>query len=117
MSDHPKRDDQDPVLRRLFAEQGQALPSDDFTLKLSNRMHKRQRVRRAYRVAAIVACMAVSILSAPWVAQSTSTLIELTAAGMGTIGQHLYGPLTRLVGGATALGCLPAIYLWRTGRW
>ena len=111
------RDDQDPVLRRLFAEQGQALSADDFTLKLSNRMHKRQRVLRAFRVAAIVACMVVSLLSAPWVAQSTSTLIELTATGVGTIGQHLYGPLTWLVVVTSVVGCSPAIYLSRTGRW
>jgi hypothetical protein len=111
------RDDQDSVIWRLFAEQSHALPSEDFTLKLSKRMYERQRVRRGYRVLAIVACMVVSILSAPWVAQLTSTLIELAAVGIGTIGPYLYGPLTWLVVGATATGCSPVIYLWRTGRW
>jgi hypothetical protein len=111
------RDDQDPVISRLFAEQGEALPPDVFTLKLSKRMHERQRVRRAYRVLAIAACLVVSLLSAPWVAQFTSTLIELTAAGVGTIGPHLYWPLTWLVVAATAAGSSPVIYLWRTGRW
>lgn len=111
------RDDQDPVIWRLFAEQGQGLPPDDFNLKLSKRMHERQRVRLAYRVLAIAACLVASILSAPWVAQFTSTLIELTAAGIGIIGPHLYLPLTWLVVAATAAGCSPVIYLWRTGRW
>jgi hypothetical protein len=111
------RDDQDPVLWRLFAGQGEAPPPDDFMLKLSKRMQERQRVRRAYRVFAIAACLVVSLPSAPWVAQFTSTLIELTAAGIGTIGPHVYWPLTWLVVAATATGCSPVIYLWRTGRW
>jgi hypothetical protein len=111
------RDDQDPVIWRLFAEQGQALPPDDFILKLSSRMQERQRLRRACRVLALAACLVVSLLSAPWVAQFTSALIELAAADAGSIGPHLYGPLTWLVVSATAAGCSPVIYLWRTGRW
>lgn len=110
-------DDQDPVIRRLFAQQDQALPPGDFTQKLGQRINQRQRVRRAYRVLAIAACVLVSILSAPWVAQFTSTLIELTAAGIGTVGPHLYRPVTWLIASGTALGCSPVIYLWRTGRW
>jgi hypothetical protein len=111
------RDDQDPVIWRLFAEQVEAVASDNFTPKLSRRISERQRVRRAIRVAAIVAFVVVSILSAPLVAQLTSTLIELTAAGIGTVGTRLNWPLTWLVAGATAAGCSPVIYLWRTGRW
>jgi len=111
------RDDHDPVIWRLFAEQGQALPPDDFMLKLSKRMHGRQRVLRAYRGLAIAACLVVSLISAPWVAQFTSTLIELAAAGVSTVGPHVYWPLTWLVIAATAAGCSPVVYLWRTGRW
>jgi hypothetical protein len=44
-------------------------------------------------------------------------LIELTAAGVSTIGPLLYIPLTWWVVSATAVGCSPVIYLWRTGRW
>jgi hypothetical protein len=111
------RDDQDPVLGRLFAEQGQALPPDDFMLRLSKRMHERQRVRRAFRVFALAACLVLSLLSAPWIAQFTSMLIELAAAGVSTVGPHVYWPLTWLVVAATAAGCSPVVYLWRTGRW
>jgi hypothetical protein len=111
------RDDQDPIISRLFAEQDQSLPPDDFMLKLGSRMDRRQRVRRIYRVGAIVACLILSTLSAPWIAQITSTLIELTAAGISTSGPLLHAPLTWLVVGASAIGCCPVIYLWRTGRW
>jgi hypothetical protein len=110
-------DSQDPIIRRLFTEQDQSLPSDDFMLKLSKRIDERQRVRRVYRVLAISACLVLSTVSAPWVAQITSTLIEFTAGGINSIGPLLHAPLTRLVVGATAVGCSPVIYLWRTGRW
>lgn len=112
MSDHP-----DPLISRLFAEQDQSLPPDDFVLKLTKRVDKQQRVRHVYRVLAIVACLVLATLSAPWVAQITSTMIELTAVGIGTISPLLFMPLTWSVVGATAAGCSPVIYLWRTGRW
>jgi hypothetical protein len=111
------RNDQDPVIRRLFAEQGQGLPSDDFMLQLGKRMDKRQRVRSIYRILAMIACLVLSILCAPWVAQITSTLIELTVVGINATGPLSHGPLTWLVVGATTAGCSPVIYLWRTGRW
>jgi hypothetical protein len=110
-------DDQDPVIRKLFAEQDQSLPSDDFMLKLAKRIDERQRARRVYKVLAIVACLVLSVLSAPWVAQIMSTLIEFTAAGVSMIAPIFYTPLTWLLVGATAAGCSPVIYLWRTGRW
>ena len=111
------RNDQDPVIRRLFAEQVQGLQSDDFMLQLGKRMDKRQRVRSVYRVLAMIACLVLSILCAPWVAQITSTLIELTVVGINATGPLSHRPLTWLVVGATAAGCSPVIYLWRTGRW
>ncbi len=110
-------DSQDPIIRRLFTEQDQSLPSEHFMLQLGKQMDNRQRVRRVYRVLAMIACLVLSVLCAPWVAQITSTLIELTAVGISAIGPPLHAPLTRLVVGATALGCSPVIYLWRTGRW
>jgi hypothetical protein len=111
------RDNQDPVIRRLFAEQDHNLPPDDFVLQLGKRIDDQRSVRRVHRILAIIACLVLATLSAPWVAQITSTLIELTAAGISTIGPHLYVPVAWLVVGATAAGCSPVIYLWRTGRW
>jgi hypothetical protein len=108
--------DQDPVILRLFAAQDQSQPSDDFMLKLARRIDERQRARRIYSVLAVIACLVLSTLSAPWVVQITSTLIELTAVRISNIGPLLYEPLTWLVVGAAA-GCSPVIYLWRTGRW
>ena len=112
MSDH-----QDPLISRLFAEQEQSLPADDFMLQLCKRLDKRQRELRFYRVLAIAACLVLSALSAPWVANIASTLIDLTAAGIRTTGPIFYASLTWLVVGATAAGCSPVVYLWRTGRW
>ena len=111
------RDDQDLVIRQLFAEQNQDLPANDFMLKLTRRLERQKRARRAYRTFAIIACMALSALVAPWVAQGTSILIGLTAVVFSTVGPHLYQPLTMLMAAATAAGCSPVIYLWRTGRW
>jgi hypothetical protein len=111
------RDNQDPVIRRLFIEQDQNLPRDDFMLQLGKRLDEQRRVRRVYRLLAIIACVVMSTLSAPLVAQILSRLIELAAAGVSTIAPLLYLPLAWLVVGATAAGCSPVIYLWRTGRW
>jgi hypothetical protein len=111
------RDTQDLVLRRLFAEQDENLPADDFTLKLGRRMDRQKRARRLYRVLAVLACLVLSALSTPWVAQGTSNLIELTAMGLRAMSPLQYHPLTLFIAGATAIGCSPVIYLWRTGRW
>ena len=110
-------DDQDLIIRRLFAEQDQSLPPGDFMRKVGKRIDERQRMRRVYRVLAIFAGLVLSALSAPWVAQITLTLIELTATGISRISLISYAPLTCLVVVATAAGCSPVIYLWRTGRW
>jgi hypothetical protein len=111
------REPQDFVIRRLLAEQEQRLPPDDFLLKLSRRMDGQKRGRRLYRILAITGCLVLSALSAPWVAQGTSNLIELTAMGLRAMGPLLYHPLTLFIVGATTIGCSPVIYLWRTGRW
>lgn len=111
------REPQDLVIRRLFTEQDENLPADDFMLKLGRRMDRQKRARHVHRVLALIACLVLSGLSAPWVAQGTSTLIELTAVGIRAIGPLLYHPLTLLIVGATAAGCSPIIYLWRTDRW
>lgn len=110
-------DNRDPIISRLFAEQDQSLSSDDFVLKLGERIDKQQRKRRVYRAVAIVACLVLSTLCAPWIAQITSTLIELMAVSFSTVGALLYVRLTWLVIVATAAGCSPVIYLWRTDRW
>lgn len=110
------RDNQDPTILRLFAAQDQSLPSDDFMRRMAQRIDERQRLQRLYSVLAIIGCLVLSTLSAPWVAQITSTLIEFTAENISNIGVLLYKPLTWLVVGGLA-GCSPVIYLWRTGRW
>lgn len=110
-------DEQDPVLRRLFAQQEKSLPSEDFMLRLGKRIDARERMRRGRLLLAIGGSVALAALSAPWVAQAASALIQLAAAGIGASDPLLQLPLTWLVLGATAVGCLPVIYLWRTGRW
>jgi hypothetical protein len=117
MSNQPMRDDQDPMILRLFARQDQSRPSDDFMLKLAKRIDEQQRARRVYWSLAIIACLLLSALGAPWIAQTTSALIELTAVGISSIGPLLYVPLTWIVLSAVVAGCSPVIYLWRTGRW
>jgi hypothetical protein len=111
------RDDPDPVIRRLFAEQEKSRPSDDFMLQLGKRIDARQRVGRAKGILAIVICLVLSALSAPWIAQIASALIGLAAAGIGGGAPLLHAPLAWLVVAATVTGWSPVIYLWRTGRW
>jgi hypothetical protein len=111
------REDQDPIIGRLFAQHDQNLPPEDFVPKVVRRTEEQKRVRRVYRIGTVTVCLVLLALSAPWVAQVTSMLIELTAAGVSTIGPLLYIPLTWWVVSATAVGCSPVIYLWRTGRW
>ena len=111
------RDTQDLAIRRLFAKQDENLPADDFMLKLGRRMDRQKRARRLYQVLAISACVVLLALSAPWIAQGTSNLIEFAAAGVGAISPLFYHPLMLLVVGSAAAGCSPLIYLWRTGRW
>jgi hypothetical protein len=110
-------DDQDPVIRRLFAEQERSRPSDDFMLQLGKRIDARQRGRRANGILAIVLCLVLSAVSAPWVALLASTLVDATAAGVRTGGPLFQSPMTWLVVAATAIGWSPVVYLWRTGRW
>ena len=117
MNDDPMREPQDSVTRRLLAKQEESLPPDDFLLKLGRRIDGQKRLRRLYRVLAITRCLVLSGLSAPWVAQGTSRLIELAAMGTRAVGPHLDHPLTLLLAGVTAIGCSPVIYLWRTGQW
>ena len=73
--------------------------------------------RNLYRVLAILACLVLSVVCAPWAAQGMSNLISLTATN--NLGPLLNPPfyLVPSLAGATAIGCLPVIYLWRTGRW
>jgi hypothetical protein len=111
------RDNQDPLIGRLFAEQDQTGRSDDFLRQVSQRVDKRQRVRRVYKRLALLACLVLSMLSALWIARGAALLIELAALGIGAIGPLLYEPVTWLVVGATVAAWSPIIYLWRTGRW
>lgn len=111
------RDEQDPIIWRLFAEQQKSRSSADFMLRLGKRIDARERMHRAYGILTIAACVILAMLSAPWVAQGTSKLIELLVVGIGTSEPLFHVPLTWLLLGATAAGCSPVIYLWRTDRW
>jgi hypothetical protein len=110
-------DDQDPMIRRLFAENEQSLPPDDFMLRLGERMNARERARRVQGIAAAVACLVLSALAAPWIAQITATLIDFASGGISTVVPLLSAPLTWLAVGTAAALCSPIVYLWRTGRW
>ena len=110
-------DTQDLLIRQLFAEQDENLLADDFMLKLGTRIDRQKRARRLYRVLAILACLVLSVMCAPWAAQGISNLIELTGTCLSDLGPLLNHPLTLFLAGATAIGCSPVIYLWRTGRW
>jgi hypothetical protein len=111
------RDNQDVVIRRLFAEQDQAAHSGDFMRQLDRRIDRQQRVRGVHSVLAIVAGLVLSMLSAPWVAQIAATLVELAADGISSVSPPVFAPLTWLIVGTTLAGCAPVVYLWRTGRW
>jgi hypothetical protein len=117
MSSQPMSDEKDPVIWRLFAEQDQRLPSEDFMFRLGRRIDAQQRARRVRGAVAIIACLLLSALIAPWIAQLTAVLIGLAAATVSASGPLLSRPLIWLVVGATLAGCSPVIYLWRTGRW
>jgi hypothetical protein len=111
------RDDKDHTLVRLFAEQDQSLPPDDFVLRLARRIDDQQQARGIYRNLAVTACLVLSLLSAPWFAELASDLAGLTAAGISSIAPLLYMPLTWMVVSATMAGFSPVLYLWWTGRW
>jgi hypothetical protein len=112
------RDDQDPLILRLFAEQDQSPPPDDFMRRLGERIDAQQRVQGRYRVLATIACVVLAAVSAPWIAQITSNVIELALVGISSPGPiRDLPPLTWVLIGATAAGCTPVLYLWRTGRW
>jgi hypothetical protein len=117
MRSHPVRDDQDPGIARLFAEQDRSLPPDDFMIKLGKRIDARQRVQHARRVLAIIACLVVATLAAPWLAQLMAAVVDLASLGVGNLGALYYAPITWLVVGSIVAACSPVIYLWRTGRW
>ena len=111
-------DDLDPMIRRLFAEQDQSPRSDDFMLHLGKRIDRQQRMQRVHGRLVRAACLVLSVLAAPWVAQGASALIELVAATFTGAGPLFNVPLTWwVVVGGTIVGCSPIIYLWRTGRW
>ena len=111
------QDDQDPVLRRLFAEQERSRPSDEFMTRLGRQIDARQRSGRVRGIVAIAACLVLSALVAPLVAEGASRLVDLAVAGFRSGGLFRRDSLTWLVACATVLGWSPVIYLWRTGRW
>jgi sterol desaturase/sphingolipid hydroxylase (fatty acid hydroxylase superfamily) len=116
MSDEPMRNNQDPFLARLFAEQDRSLRADDFMAAFLMRLEQEQRRQRVYSTLAIVAILTVAAFVAPWIAQATPIFINLVAECSGAWGSFLQSPLTWLVGGALAFAFLPVIYVWRTFR-
>ena len=62
-------DDRDPLLSRLFAEQGLPAHESDFMAQFIERFERELRYRRSYRIGMIIASVIVAALLAPWIAQ------------------------------------------------
>jgi len=110
------RDEQDALLTRLFAEQERSLPEAGFLRQFVTRLEREYRKQRTYSIVAAIAILALGVAIAPWVAQVSSVVLELTAAATDAIGAVLASPIAWLVGGALAFAFLPVVYVWRTWR-
>ena len=58
-------DDRDPLLTRLFAEQGQPAHESGFMAQFIERFERDLRYRRIYRIGTIIASVIVAALLAP----------------------------------------------------
>ena len=90
-------DDRDPVLTRLFAEQGQPARGSDFMALFINRLERDWRNRRAYRGGMMIAGVVVAALLAPWIARVGAAGIGAVAAGITVTGSLLNFPMAWVV--------------------
>jgi hypothetical protein len=110
-------DDPDPLLMRLFAEQGLPAHGPEFMAQFINRFERDRRNRRTFRIAMIIAGVIVAALLAPWIAQLAATTIGMVAAGITATRSPLNSPIAWLVVCSIVAGFSPVIYLGITRRW
>jgi hypothetical protein len=110
-------DDRDPLLTRLFAEQGQPAHESDFMAQFIERFERDRRNRRTYRIGMIIAGVIVAALLAPWIAQVAATAIGSVAAGITATRSLLNFPMAWLVVCSMVATFLPVMYLGITHRW
>lgn len=110
-------DDRDPLLTRLFAEQGQSEHGPDFMAQFINILERDWRNRRTYRIGMVIAGVIVAALLAPWIAQVAATAIGSVAAGITATRSLLNFPMAWLVVCSIVASFFPVIYLGITRRW
>ncbi|HTB68986.1 MAG TPA: hypothetical protein VK727_22390 [Steroidobacteraceae bacterium] len=110
-------DEPDPLLRRLFAEQAQAVGDSDFMAQFIDHLERNQRKRRTYRIGTIIAGVIAAALLAPWMAQFAAMAIGSAVAGITAARALLNFPMAWLVVGSIAASFLPGVYLGLTRRW
>jgi predicted RND superfamily exporter protein len=110
-------DDPDPLLMRLFAEQGLPAHGPDFMAQFINRLERDRRNRRTFRMAMIIAGVIVAALVAPWIAQLAATTIGMVAASITATRSPLNFAMAWLVVCSIVVSFLPVIYLGITRRW
>jgi hypothetical protein len=116
MSDKPMRDNQDPILMRLFAERDLPLPADDFMAQITMQLEQERRKQHRNSIATVVAIVAGTALFIPWIAQAMAIALHLVDEYFEASGGFLQSPVTWLAGGALVFACLPIIYVWRAFR-
>jgi hypothetical protein len=109
--------DRDPLLTRLFAEQGHPEHESDFIAQVINRLERDWRNRRRYRMGAIIAGVIVAALLAPWIAQVAALAIGSVATGIIATRALLNFPMAWLVICSMVASFLPVMYLGMTRRW
>ena len=110
-------DDRDPLLTRLFAEQGQPAHESGFMAQFIERFERELRYRRIYRIGTIIARVIVAALLAPWIAQVAALAIGSVASGIIATRPLLNFPMAWLVVCSMVATFLPVMYLGITHRW
>jgi len=110
-------DDRDPLLMRLFAEQGPPASGSEFVARVDALMEKDLRNHRMHRIGMIVATVVAASLLAPWIAQGCALAIGSIAAGISAAGALLSFPLASLAVCSIIAGFFPVLYLGITRRW
>ncbi len=108
--------DHDPHLTRLFANQNEALPANDFLPQLVARLEREQRRQRVVMVVSVIAILTLAAMLAPWIAPIAASVDGLVALILSTLSAFLASPVVLLVLGALALAFLPPIVIWRYWR-
>jgi len=110
-------DDQDPLLKRLFAEQDLPAHEPDFMPQFIILLERDRRNRRAFRIALIIAGVTIAALFAPWIAQVVAIAIGSVASSITAGHALLMFPMAWLAACSVAASFLPVIYLGITRRW